>query len=589
MQQFSSLLYKEEDLALCLQEAKGIAASLAHISDLLVTLFASELSVATMADFERATRRIFPQAKVVGFAAECGFANGKMWSGDEELPEAASAAVTFTFFTSSRVIPLAFDGQPDALSSARGLVKTIAQEKATRAVGLFLAAQLPGITELLDILSDTREDIVFFGGLLSEQNDGRRIVIDLAGHRMASGFLALLFVGEDLYVKAMPSFGWKPFGPEVQITRMADERTIMEIDDKPASEFFSHYLGIHHGWGSLASVETFPMCLRRNGTTLARRIMDIDANGSVYVSADLAEGERLRIGSGDPIAIISEAQRSHSELCDFSPEAVLLVNCMGHYVMLQENNLYEYAAISRTVPTHGFYSFAEFFRSNGKIMKTNLMLISVGFREGEPKEMPIYKPVSPQFGDQTSIIAHLVHFVDAMTKEWESMHSKLVVLAERDALTGLMNRRAMERSFKDILHDALAADIPFAVMMLDMDDFKGINDTFGHAMGDEALVALADILRSSVRSVDIVSRWGGDEFFVILTHADRAAAERVVERIHRGASSLSLLMPDKRSVGLSIGVTLSRAHDTPESVFQRADAALYESKRTTGKNKVTFR
>ena len=92
-----------------------------------------------------------------------------------------------------------------------------------------------------------------------------------------------------------------------------------------------------------------------------------------------------------------------------------------------------------------------------------------------------------------------------------------------------------------------------------------------------------------MRSVDIVSRWGGDEFFVILTHANRAAAERVVERIHRGASSLSLLMPDKRSVGLSIGVTLSSAHDTPESVFQRADAALYESKRTAGKNKVTFR
>ena len=222
-------------------------------------------------------------------------------------------------------------------------------------------------------------------------------------------------------------------------------------------------------------------------------------------------------------------------------------------------------------------------------MKTNIMMVSIGFREGEPKETLIYKPVSPQFGEQTSIIAHLVHFVDAMTKEWESAHSKLVVLAERDALTGLMNRRAMERSFKDILHDALASDIPFAVMMLDMDDFKGINDTFGHAMGDEALVALADILRSSVRSVDIVSRWGGDEFFVILTHADRAAAERVVERIHRGASSLSLLMPDKRSVGLSIGVTLPRVHDTPESIFQRADAALYESKRTAGKNKVTFR
>ena len=169
------------------------------------------------------------------------------------------------------------------------------------------------------------------------------------------------------------------------------------------------------------------------------------------------------------------------------------------------------------------------------------------------------------------------------------MRSKLVVLAERDALTGLVNRRSMERSFKDLLQDALASGLSLAVMMLDMDDFKGINDTFGHAKGDEALVALADILTSSVRSVDIVSRWGGDEFFVILTRADRAAADRVIKRIHGGADSLALLMPDKRTVSLSIGVTLSRPHDTPESIFQRADEALYESKRTVGKNSVTYR
>ena len=100
-----------------------------RISDLLVPLFAPELSVNTMRNFESATRKIFPHAKVVGLAAESGFANGKMWSGKDDLPDAARAAVTFTFFSSSRVIPLAFDGQPDALSSARGLIKTIAREK----------------------------------------------------------------------------------------------------------------------------------------------------------------------------------------------------------------------------------------------------------------------------------------------------------------------------------------------------------------------------------------------------------------------------------------------------------------------------
>lgn len=566
-----------------------MASSMAHISDVLVTLFAPELAKTTMVNFERATRKIFPQAKVVGLAANCGFANGKMWSGIEKHKDAASAAVTFTFYSSSRVIPLAFNEETDLHAAGRGLLRSIANEPHTKAVGLFIANRIANVTKLLDVLSEANEDIVFFGGLLSDQTDDRRIMIDLLGHRMMRGFLAILFIGEELYAKALPSFGWKPFGPEVQITRMVDDVTIAELDEKPASEFFAHYLGIRHGWSAFSSIETFPLHLRRSGTTLARRLTGIGQNGCVYVSANLYEGERFRIASGDPVAIIGDAQRTHAELSAFSPEAVLIVNCMGHYIMLQQNNFYEYAAISNAFPTYGFYSWAEFLRSKGQIMKTNLMMVTVGFREGAPKASSIYKPLVPELGEQTSIIAHLIHFVDAMTKEWESAHSKLVVLAERDALTGLLNRRAMERSFKDILQDALSSGVPLAVMMLDMDDFKGINDTFGHAMGDEALVALADILTSSVRSVDIVCRWGGDEFFIILTHANREAADRVVKRIHESAGSLSLLMPDNRKVGLSIGVTLSRPKDTPETVFQRADEALYESKRTSGKNAVTYR
>ena len=82
MKQFSSLLYKEEDLMLCLKEAEGLASSMGQLSDILVFLFASELAQETMTSFESETRRIFPQAKVVGIAAECGFANGRIWSMD---------------------------------------------------------------------------------------------------------------------------------------------------------------------------------------------------------------------------------------------------------------------------------------------------------------------------------------------------------------------------------------------------------------------------------------------------------------------------------------------------------------------------
>ena len=141
---------------------------------------------------------------------------------------------------------------------------------------------------------------------------------------------------------------------------------------------------------------------------------------------------------------------------------------------------------------------------------------------------------------------------------------------------------------RDILENTLTCGTSLAVLMLDMDNFKGINDTFGHAMGDRALVALADVLRASTRSADITSRWGGDEFFVILVRADRDVVERVAERIRAGAAALKIL-PDGRRINLSIGATLSRPDDTLDLIFKRADEALYASKSVPGKNSVTYR
>ena len=588
MKQFSSLLYKEEDLMLCLKKAEGLASSMGQLSDILVFLFASELAQETMTSFESETRRIFPQAKVVGIAAECGFANGRIWSMDISAVGVASAAVTFVFLESSQVVPLAFDCQEDVLADGRALVETISRTPDMKLVGLLFAHQLSEPNEFLRLFSEAPNDVVFFGGLLSEYNEEGRVMIDLAGRRMKDGLLALLFTGKELHAKVLPSLGWRAFGPTVTVTRMADPRRLVELDGKPAGEFFSHYLGIRQDLELSKGIENFPIYIKRNDVQLARRLIHIHDDGSVDVSADLSEGERLRIASGDPVAIIREAHRIHEEVCAFSPEGVFIVNCLGHHLILQENAEQEYAAISKAVPTCGFYSFAEFLRKDGAVMKTNLTMLTVALREGPLKEPPILGPVLPKFVDQTSIIAHLMHFVDAVTQEWEEARSKLLVLAERDSLTGLLNRRAMEQSMRDILENTLTCGTSLAVLMLDMDNFKGINDTFGHAMGDRALVALADVLRASTRSADITSRWGGDEFFVILVRSDRDVVERVAERIRAGAAALKIL-PDGRRINLSIGATLSRPDDTLDLIFKRADEALYASKSVPGKNSVTYR
>ena len=138
--------------------------------------------------------------------------------------------------------------------------------------------------------------------------------------------------------------------------------------------------------------------------------------------------------------------------------------------------------------------------------------------------------------------------------------------AKTDALTGLLNHTA----FQERLDAALPG--PLALIAVDVDHFKRVNDSLGHAAGDEALRGVADALRAVVRGDDICGRMGGDEFMVALVGADRAVAERVVERLHLALS----LTP----VTASAGVAVSPADaDGRDELMRAADAAMYANKR----------
>jgi len=177
--------------------------------------------------------------------------------------------------------------------------------------------------------------------------------------------------------------------------------------------------------------------------------------------------------------------------------------------------------------------------------------------------------------------------VQAANQALQEQNRLLQELAVTDGLTGLYNRK----KFDEILADQFARfrrnHRPFAVMMLDLDNFKSVNDNYGHVAGDEALADVAAILKQSVRDVDYVARYGGEEFVVVLVETTLDAALDVAERIRaemeipRFGASNKLI-----SVTVSLGVTHSREDDAgPEEVLARADHALYEAKRA-GRNQV---
>ena len=146
--------------------------------------------------------------------------------------------------------------------------------------------------------------------------------------------------------------------------------------------------------------------------------------------------------------------------------------------------------------------------------------------------------------------------------------------ADEDPLTGVKNRRAFVRELRRICAFAQRYDVPAALIYIDLDDLKGINDRLGHAAGDTALKLVAERLGEHVRTSDAIGRMGGDEFAVALLHADRATAAAK-------ASALTEFI-GAAAIGVSFGVIEIDPSEDAEALIARADAAMFEMKRARG-------
>jgi two-component system cell cycle response regulator len=164
-------------------------------------------------------------------------------------------------------------------------------------------------------------------------------------------------------------------------------------------------------------------------------------------------------------------------------------------------------------------------------------------------------------------------------------------MAVIDPLTGIYNRRYAAQHMTRVMERAQETDGVFAVMMIDLDKFKAINDRFGHDAGDAVLREFSRRLQENIRGVDLVARFGGEEFFVAMPDVDQAAAAHAAERIRRAVEGSPVVLPGgagEVSVTVSVGVAIASAADgDAEAIIKRADTALFEAK-GSGRNRVTF-
>lgn len=227
--------------------------------------------------------------------------------------------------------------------------------------------------------------------------------------------------------------------------------------------------------------------------------------------------------------------------------------------------------------------------------------LSKTVRDGEIRTMEIYLhhkdghrvPVSvraaPISDEDGKMIGVVETFTDNSKKldiiqELSDLRKEVFV----DALTGIGNRKFAEITLDNKIQNLQSFGVRFGLLFVDVDHFKKFNDVYGHNTGDRVLIMVAKTMANILRNLDVVARWGGEEFVVILTNINNEVLGKIAERIRVFIEKSFLVVDEKKiNVTVSIGGALAEKNDSIDALIQRADFKMYESKKL-GRNRVTL-
>ncbi|HEV7553954.1 MAG TPA: GGDEF domain-containing protein [Kofleriaceae bacterium] len=311
-------------------------------------------------------------------------------------------------------------------------------------------------------------------------------------------------------------------------------------------------------------------------------VLDIDEIGASQLQADLATTlEHIR-GAAPSIDLAAIADERHHDTLEFAERE-------REYFARRDSELrrvIEVLTAGLAAVARGAVSYHDRLLDAGARFEAASKLADlVKMRAAITHEVfGLRAAVADRQAEESITTADLRSEIDRLRRTVEEARSE----ARTDALTTAANRAAVNDELARRCEMAATLDRGFAVLLADIDHFKQINDTYGHPVGDRVLMGFVEFARARVRSGDMLARWGGEEFMIVLPGANLRAAHDKAQTIVREIAAHTWTIAGDHRLGftVSIGVTAWRAGDRPESLVERADAALYRAKRR-GRNRAT--
>ncbi len=562
-----------------------VARAAAGSRSLLVQIYCAEANQTHIRAITSLIADSLPRAAVVGATTVGEIAHGRLLT--------SQTVIGFTFFASSHVHVIAMPcNGGDERDIGDTLGRRIRHDSPDIVGVLLLATPLSMDAEaLLQGMGPYLGGCPVFGGGAGDYAAMTHSLVfsDLA--LFDKGAIAVVFSGSELRIESKSYLGWRPLSRSMRVTKV-DGLHVQHIDDKPAFDVYRHYLNIPNDDQFFLNALEFPFLLERDGGLVARVPVATDKDGVLRFVADIREGETFRIGYGDMDLIIKDSEDINRTMAQFSPQVIFLYTCGCRRFLMQEDVELETLPFEALAPSFGFYTYGEFFGSSPPTL-LNSTMVAVSLREGAEPLRESVEPRSihdaqsqhrdPYTNKHVRVISRLLRFISAVTSELEASNREVTKLSITDRLTQLVNRTYLEQALDEWIHLATEHGTPFAVILLDMDHFKQINDTHGHLVGDDVLVRMAHVLTANARNVDIVGRWGGEEFLMITPNISMDEARQLAEKLRLAIESFEL--PVVGRMTSSFGVAEYTPGDDSSKLIARADTALYAAKKA-GRNRV---
>lgn len=520
-------------------------------------------------------RGAFPEAEIAGMTT-----SGAIQAGRVLL---CQTVVSMQVFDHSEVRALIYDFSSRSMTDiGEDVLYRCRAAGHVSAVALMITQERFDLDPFYHALNQLPKEVPIFGGYADGNTPQEPVYVFDKQRILPRGILAVVYAGQ---LKALlhSVMGWQPLGHVMKVTATEGALILKELDHKPAAYFYEKYL---HSVDFRPTSLPFPLVRTVEGRHLAMQPFDARKDGAILLNVSCRVGDEVQMAYGDPEQILLASREVLSSIQEFAPEGMLLFSCMTRRLFLKETGGQLLQGYYDICPAPGGYVSGEITRIGGRIYPTNMTLISVAFRESDaPLPHQFSALESPVVLNETlSTIQRLATFITEATKELQETQKQLSIAATHDSFTGLLNRGSIEALLLRQIEDMQLRQIPFSAIMVDLDEFKQVNDHYGHDKGDQVLRRVADVMKQHLRPTDAAGRWGGDEFVVILPGTSLDAAALVAKRLRSAIGTVDLL-PDQIPVTASFGVTTSSPDETEQSFYKRMDDALYLAK-GGGRNQV---